>query len=117
MSVVTYRSKLEKRFGVHLRQGYVNKITEMPNNGTVPPGNADIIHRLILGKTRPGIEIRNWKQGWVLQNVQRRARDDPSYLYMHEYQRIPRQSTDLTTRPKSKWYKYYSWRSLPLVVL
>ena len=60
-SVVTYRSKLEKRFGVHLRQGYVNKITEMLNNGNIPPGNADILHRLILGKSRLGIEIRNWK--------------------------------------------------------
>ena len=34
---VTYRSKLEKRFGIHLRQGYVNKITAIFNNGTIPP--------------------------------------------------------------------------------
>ena len=58
-SAVTYRSKLEKTFGVHLRQDYENKITEMLNSGTIPPGNADIFHRLILGKTRPGIEIRS----------------------------------------------------------
>ena len=62
---VTYRSKLEKRFGIHLRQGYVKKITAMLNNGTIPPGNADILYRLILGKTRPGREIRSWKNsGW-----------------------------------------------------
>ena len=64
-STVTYRSKMEKRFGMHLRQGYVNKITGMLNDGTIPPGNADILHRLILGKTKAGIEIRTWKNsGW-----------------------------------------------------
>ena len=33
----------------------------MLNNGTIPPGKADILHRLILGKMSPGIEIRSWK--------------------------------------------------------
>ena len=56
---------MEKRFGIHLRQGYVNKITGMLNDGTIPPGNADILHRLILGKTKAGNEIRTWKNsGW-----------------------------------------------------
>ena len=66
MSEVTYRSKLEKRFGVHLGQRYVNKITAMLNNGMIPPGNADNFHRLILGKTRPGIEIRDWKNSGLV---------------------------------------------------
>ena len=34
-------------------------------------------------------ELEKFRLGWVLQNVQRRIRDDPSYLYMHEDQRIP----------------------------
>ena len=58
-SEVTYRSKLEKRFGVHLRKGYVKKITAMLNNEKIPPENADILHRLIFGKRRQGIEIRS----------------------------------------------------------
>ena len=33
----------------------------MLNSGMIPPGNRDIIHSLILGKTRPGEEIRTWK--------------------------------------------------------
>ena len=52
---------MEKRLGVTLKQSYVNKITAMLNPGMIPPGNSDIIHRLLLGKTRPGSEIQTWK--------------------------------------------------------
>ena len=37
----------------------------MLNSGMIPPGNSDIVHRFLLGKTRPGFEIRTWeKQSW-----------------------------------------------------
>ena len=36
-------------------------MTEMLNNGTIPPGNSDIVHRLILGKTKAGEVIKDWK--------------------------------------------------------
>ena len=52
---------MEKRLGVNLRQGYVNRITAMLNSGVIPPGKSDIFHRFILEKTRPGEEIRTWK--------------------------------------------------------
>ena len=56
---------MEKRLGVTLRQFYVAKVTTMLNTGMIPTGNSDIIHRFLLGKTRPGEEIRNWKnQNW-----------------------------------------------------
>ena len=54
-STITDKSKMEKRLG------YFNKVTEMLNSGMIPPGNSNIMHRLILGKTRVGEEIRNWK--------------------------------------------------------
>ena len=56
---------MEKRLGVTLRQSYVTRITTMLNSGMIPTGKSDIIHRFLLGKTRPGDEIRNWKnQNW-----------------------------------------------------
>ena len=56
---------MEKRLGVTLKQSYVNKITAMLDLGMIPPGNSDLIHRFLLGKTRPGSEIRMWKnQSW-----------------------------------------------------
>ena len=58
---MTYKSEMEKSLGVTFKQGYVNKVTEMLNSGMIPPGNSNIMHRLILGKTRVGEEIRNWK--------------------------------------------------------
>ena len=34
--------------------------------GMIPPGKCGILHRLILGKTRPSEEIRKWKnQNWM----------------------------------------------------
>ena len=44
---------MEKRFDILLRQGYVNKVTEMLNNGTIPVDISDILHRVIL-KVDPG---------------------------------------------------------------
>ena len=52
---------MEKRLGSTLKQGYVNRITAMLNSGMIPPGNSNIIQRFLLGKTRPGEEIRTWK--------------------------------------------------------
>ena len=51
-----YKFKMEKRLGIILKQSYVNKIMTMLNSG-----NSAIIHRFLLGKTRPGEEIQNWK--------------------------------------------------------
>ena len=49
-----------------LKQDYVNRVTTMLNSGTIPAGNSDIFHRLILRKTRPGEEIQKWKnQNWA----------------------------------------------------
>ena len=56
---------MEKRLGGTLKQSNVNKITTMLNSGMIPPGNSDIFHRFLLGKTRPGAEMRTWKkQSW-----------------------------------------------------
>ena len=50
------------------RQGInndINRLTTMLNSSMIPPGNSNILHRLILGKTRPGEEIWKWKiQNW-----------------------------------------------------
>ena len=51
----------EKRLGVMLKRSYVNRVTAMFNNGMIPPRNSDIIHRFLLGQTRPGEEIQMWK--------------------------------------------------------
>ena len=60
-----YRSKMEKRLGTTLKKSYVIQVTTMLNLGMIPTGNSDILHRFLLGKTRPGEEIRNWKnQNW-----------------------------------------------------
>ena len=47
---------MEKRLGITVKQGYVNRITAMLNSGIIPPGNSDIIHSFLLGKARPGEE-------------------------------------------------------------
>ena len=39
---------------ISLNQDYLNSVTEMLNNYTIPAGNSDIMHRLILRKTRTG---------------------------------------------------------------
>ena len=49
-------TKMEKRLKVTLKQSYVNRITAMLNSGMIPPGNSDIIHRFLLGKTWPDVE-------------------------------------------------------------
>ena len=58
--ITTYKAKMEKRLGVTLRQSYVTRIMTMLNTGMIPTGNSDIICRFLLGKTRPGDEIRNY---------------------------------------------------------
>ena len=55
---INYKSKMEKRLRITLKQSYVNKITPMLDSGMIPTGNSDIIHRFLLRKTRPGEEIR-----------------------------------------------------------
>ena len=63
--IITYKAKMEKRLGVTLKQSYVNIITAVLNSGMIPPGNSYIVHRFLLWKTRPGSEIRTWKnQSW-----------------------------------------------------
>ena len=49
-----YREKIENRFYITLKQDYVNKVTEMPKNGPIPTSKSDIMHHLILLKTRTG---------------------------------------------------------------
>ena len=62
----TDKTNMEKRLGVNLGQGYVNRVMTMPNSGMIPLGNCDIIHRLLFGKTRPGEEIWTWKnKSWT----------------------------------------------------
>ena len=52
--------KMEKRLNTMLRQGYVCKVVEMLNKGMFPTNNSDILHRLILGKTKSGEVIKDW---------------------------------------------------------
>ena len=56
---------MEKRLDTTLRQGYVCKVAEMLNKGMIPTNNSDILHRLILGKTKSGEVIKDWSnQDW-----------------------------------------------------
>ena len=50
--------KWKNRFDISLKQVYVDRVTEMLNNSTIPSVNSDIIPQLILGKTRAA-EV-NW---------------------------------------------------------
>ena len=62
---INYKSRMEKRLVIIVKQNYVNRITTMLNSGMIPTGKSDIIHRFLLGKTRPWEEIRTWKnQSW-----------------------------------------------------
>ena len=48
-----------------IKQSYVNRRTTMLNSSMIPTENSDIIHRFLLGKTRPGEVIQTWKnQSW-----------------------------------------------------
>ena len=51
---------MEKRFDISPRQGYINKVTDLMNSGTIPVGNSHILHRLALGKTASGEIIEDW---------------------------------------------------------
>ena len=51
---ITYKSKMEKTVGATLNQGYVNRVTTVLKCCIIPPGNSDVLHRLILEKTRLG---------------------------------------------------------------
>jgi len=53
------RTGWKKRLGIILNQCYVNKVTTMLNSGMIPLGKSDIMHWIILGKTRAGEEIWN----------------------------------------------------------
>ena len=55
----TYKSTTEKQLGVTLNQSYV---TAMLGIGMIYPGNSNILHRLILGKTRAS-EVRRFGSG------------------------------------------------------
>ena len=35
---------------------------EILNNGTIPPGNSDVMHRPILGTNTTGEEIKHWTE-------------------------------------------------------
>ena len=47
---------MEKRLGVTLKQGYVNRVMSMHNSGMIYPGNSDILYRLILMKLNENYE-------------------------------------------------------------
>ena len=57
----TYKTKIEKRLGVTLKQSYVNRITAMVNSGMIPPENSFYsgkqgwVKRFERGKNRAGI--------------------------------------------------------------
>ena len=34
---------MEKRFDINLKQGYINQVTEILNDGIIPPGKSDIM--------------------------------------------------------------------------
>ena len=44
---VAYKDKMEKRFDISLKQGYMNKVAEMVNQGMIPVNNGCILHRVI----------------------------------------------------------------------
>ena len=48
---IKYKSKMEKRLGITLKQNYINKIT-------IPTGNSDIIYRFPLDSRKQGKEKR-----------------------------------------------------------
>ena len=56
----TFKTKMEKRLDTTLRQGYVCKVAEMLNKDMIPTNNGDILHRLILWKTKSGEVIKDW---------------------------------------------------------
>ena len=65
MGKKTFKMKMEKRLNVTLRQGCVCKVAEMLNKGMIPTNNGDILHHLILGKTKSGEVIKDWSsQDW-----------------------------------------------------
>ena len=65
MGKITFKMKMEKRLDTTLRQGYVCRVAEMLNKGMIPTNNGDILHRLILGKTKAGAVIKDWRnQEW-----------------------------------------------------
>ena len=64
---VTYKTKVEKRLGVTLKQSYVNRRTTMLYLGMIPPGNSNIVHsrkqgqvqRFGRGKIKAGMVTTN----------------------------------------------------------
>ena len=59
------KDKMEKRFDITQRQGYVNKVAGMLNQRMVPVNNDNILHQLILEKTKSGEVIRGGSnQDW-----------------------------------------------------
>ena len=60
MGKKTFKMKMEKRLDTMLRQSYVCKVAEMLNKGMIPTNNGNILHRLILGKTKSGEVIKDW---------------------------------------------------------
>ena len=55
---LTYKDNMEKRFNITL-QGYVNKVAGMVKACMIPVDNDDILHRLILVKTKSGDVIKD----------------------------------------------------------
>ena len=65
MGKMSFMMKMEKRLDMTLRQRYVCRVAEMMNKGMIPTNNSDILHRLILGKTKSGEFIKDWRnQNW-----------------------------------------------------
>ena len=56
---------MEKIFDVTLIQGYVNKVAGMLDQSMIPVNKEDILHYLILGKTKSEEVIKDWSnQDW-----------------------------------------------------
>ena len=58
MGKITFKMKMVKRLDTTMRRGYVCKVAEMLNKGMIPTNNGDILHRLILGKTKAGAVLQ-----------------------------------------------------------
>ena len=52
------------------------RVAKMLNNGTILPGNSEIMHLLIFGKTRAGEVIKDWKsEEWYLSAMKAHHRE------------------------------------------
>ena len=74
----TYKEKMEKRFDISLRQGYVNKGTELINSGMIPINNSDILHCVIVSCMRKVCPEKSLKIGALKIGIDTAGNVDPS---------------------------------------